>query len=129
MLAAVSLALALSETPADSPRRKEIDAAFDALTGLTDFREAVISPDGRRVAWVEGVKGKGRIQWRPSEGGKAQVITAAADDGKADEGSVAWSPDGKRMAFLSDAAKEGQSQLCVGDVDGGALRALTTPTG
>ena len=38
---------------------------------------------------------------------------------------MAWSPDSKRVAFLSDAAKPGQLQLYVTDAAGGPARRLT----
>lgn len=34
---------------------QSIDAVIAALTAVTDYQEAVISPDGRVIAWAEGV--------------------------------------------------------------------------
>ncbi|HXM91295.1 MAG TPA: prolyl oligopeptidase family serine peptidase, partial [Candidatus Dormibacteraeota bacterium] len=42
------------------------------------------------------------------------------------EGNVAWSPDSKRVAFLSDAVKAGQRQLYVAQVTGGNGSATNT---
>jgi Tol biopolymer transport system component len=42
---------------------------------------------------------------------------------------VSWSPDGKRLAFLSDAEKSDQSQLYIADVEGGRARRVTNLTG
>ena len=51
-------------------------------------------------------------------------------DGKSySEQDVAWSPDGKQLAFFSDAGGSGQSQLYVTDVAGGSPRKLTDLTG
>ncbi len=42
-----------------------------------------------------------------------------------EEHDIAWSPDGKRMAFLSDAATNGQLQLFVANVEDGSAKQLT----
>jgi dipeptidyl aminopeptidase/acylaminoacyl peptidase len=91
------------------------------------FEQAVISPDGKRVAWVETLIGK---DGAPSgntaiyvSGVEAKArprrLKAGADVGDHEEGSIAWSPDSKRVAFLSDAVKAGQRQLYVARVSGG----------
>jgi dipeptidyl aminopeptidase/acylaminoacyl peptidase len=91
------------------------------------FEQAAISPDGKRVAWVEALMGKDGA----SSGSTAIYISglgsktppkrlkAGAGGGDHEEGSVAWSPDSKRVAFLSDAVKAGQRQLYVARVSGG----------
>jgi len=91
------------------------------------FEQAVISPDGKRVAWVETLIGKNGA---PSGNTAIYVagveatarpkrLRVAAGAGDHKEGSVAWSPDSKRVAFLSDAVKAGQRQLYVANVSGG----------
>ncbi|MGH9781696.1 MAG: hypothetical protein ACRD33_07725, partial [Candidatus Acidiferrales bacterium] len=82
--------------------------------------EAVISPDGRRVAWVESLSGKNGApspnsaiyvaDWKSHS--TPQRITAASGVSAA-ESNVAWSSDSKQIAFLSDAAHPGQLQLYV----------------
>jgi dipeptidyl aminopeptidase/acylaminoacyl peptidase len=91
------------------------------------FEQAVISPDGKRVAWVETLIGK---DGAPSgntaiyvSGVAAKVtpkrLRAGVGAGDHEEGNVAWSPDSKRVAFLSDAVKAGQRQLYVAQVASG----------
>jgi len=91
------------------------------------FEQAVISPDGKRVAWAETLIGK---DGAPSgntaiyvSGVEAKArprrLKAGAGVGDHEEGSIAWSPDSKRVAFLSDAVKAGQRQLYVARVSGG----------
>src|SRR5262249_54037783 len=46
-----------------------------------------------------------------------------------DETDPTFSPDGRRLAFLSDAEKKGQPQLYVADLGGGAVIQLTHVTG
>src|ERR1700724_1010115 len=91
------------------------------------FEQAVISPDGTRVAWVETLIGK---DGAPSgnaaiyiSGMEAKTppkrLRAGVGRGDHEEGNVAWSPDSKRVAFLSDAVKAGQRQLYVANLSGG----------
>jgi dipeptidyl aminopeptidase/acylaminoacyl peptidase len=57
------------------------------------------------------------------------VLTAARDDKPHRERDAAWSPDGREIAFLSDAAQEGQLQIYVAPAAGGAARVLTRAHG
>jgi dipeptidyl aminopeptidase/acylaminoacyl peptidase len=107
-----------------------------ALFATRRFEQAVISPDGRRVAWVETLIGKNGA----SSGNTAiyvsdvapktppKRLTAVVGAGDHEEGNVAWSPDSKRVAFLSDAVKAGQPQLYTANVSGGSGR-VTNATG
>jgi dipeptidyl aminopeptidase/acylaminoacyl peptidase len=116
-----------------APNAKGLDDAMKAMFGVRIFQQAEISPDGKLVAWVESLPGPGgapssdsAIYVAPlSAPDAAKRITAG--DGKAahEEHDIAWSPDGKEMAFLSDAATNGQLQLFVANVDGGSARQLT----
>jgi dipeptidyl aminopeptidase/acylaminoacyl peptidase len=106
-----------------------------ALFHSQEFEQAAISPDGSRVAWVEtqknqqGMKtGKSALYVSERQSGKPLRLTAAAG-GFATEHDAAWSPDGKSLAFLSDAAKPGQFQLYVVAATGGTPRKLTSANG
>jgi Tol biopolymer transport system component len=57
------------------------------------------------------------------------VLTAARDDKPHRERDAAWSPDGREIAFLSDAAEEGQLQIYVAPAAGGTARVLTRAHG
>jgi Tol biopolymer transport system component len=98
------------------------------------FEQAVISPDGKRVAWVETLIEK---DGAPSgntaiyvSGVEAKAppkrLRAGVGAGDHEEGNVAWSPDSKRVAFLSDAVKAGQRQLYVENVSSGNGRATSS---
>src|SRR5690349_4968450 len=95
----------------EAPRPRPVDQAR-----VRPYREVAISPDGKRVAWVEGLAEEGGgpssrtaiyVVDLTNGGGAPRRITAG--DGKSGhaEHSVAWSPDGDRLAFLSDRDKEG----------------------
>ena len=120
---------AVSNHPAGSP----LSGAIHALLAAHRFEQAAISPDGTRVAWVETLVGSDGAPNGHSAIHVAALtavaaprrISAAAPGVTCAEGSVAWSPDSKRVAFLSDAAKPGQLQLYVTDAAGGPARRLT----
>jgi dipeptidyl aminopeptidase/acylaminoacyl peptidase len=130
------LATAFSVAAQTSSRAKAIpphNAAVDALFGMREFQQAEISPDGKRVAWVESLPGPGGA---PSDnaaiyvaelGARSTARRITAGDGKAphEEHDIAWSPDSKRLAFLSDAPKTGQLELCVAELSGSPARQLT----
>jgi Tol biopolymer transport system component len=84
------------------------------------------------VAWVEaaptpaGPSGSlRRIRLVARAGGAPVRITAAKDAADHEEDEPVFSPDGRQLAFLSDAEQPGQPQLYVADVTGGAVRRLS----
>src|ERR1700693_1091721 len=89
---------------APAQTRPSPDSVLDALHAVKTFRQAAISPDGTRVAWVERRRdGKGQetlsaIFQADTTGGKPRRISAAKDARVYREREVAWSPDGKSLA-------------------------------
>ena len=93
-----------------------------------------ISPDGTRVAYTVGeVKMEKDKEWKtvtqvwvvPARGGKAMQFTRGEKSSSAPE----WSPDGRRIAFLSDREKDGERQVWMMMADGGEAWAVTTHKG
>ncbi|MCE9668834.1 S9 family peptidase [Myxococcus stipitatus] len=109
--------------------RPSVESVLATCQRAARFREVVLSPDGGRVAWVEVAPGGTLIQVVPRGGTEAHAVRVSACHGVSacDESSVAWSPDGHQLAFLSDAGRSRQAQLHVVDVTvGGEARALTS---
>ena len=84
------------------------------------IRSAVLSPTGVRAAF----EARGDIHTLPAEKGQARNLTASA--GTHDRSPV-WSPDGARIAWLSDAS--GEYQLMIGEQTGATRpRAIPLPS-
>src|SRR5258708_37911225 len=83
-------AIALVSLPLLAQAAKNADDDFlDRFNAVKQFEEAAISPDGKRVAWVVADDG-------------AYADGARVTSGKHDESGLAFSPDSKHLAFISD---------------------------
>lgn len=117
------------------PQKSSLDTLLDELNAVQEFREVAISPDGRRVAWVEGLHGENGA---PSPNSAILVADLnspstpshriSAGDGKTAhaESDIAWSPDSRFLAFLSNKDEEGQPQLYIADVAQNLTRSSNT---
>ncbi len=103
--------------------------------GLAD---ATISPDGRFVTYTETLRATNGAETgntklyvldRVTAGAKAKQISAGKSDKPCSERSLAWSPDSRRTAFLSNCGDGKQSQIYLAAAADGSLRKLTTLTG
>lgn len=129
-----SVAFAAPQSGPDTPPKPSpaVEQAILALSGVHEISETAISPDGQRVAWVESLAGRNGAPSRNSaiyvtdwkSAAAPQRITAASAGAAASEHDIAWSPDSKSLAFFSDAAHAGESQLFVTSFSG-APRKLT----
>ncbi len=112
-----------------------VEPALAEIAGTRWYPQASISPDGLHVAYVESLPGgKSGITVARGPGSVGIRITADAkhaSDSKAscDEEAIAWSPDSKQIAFLSDCAKSDQFQLYVAPAAGGVAKQITHLTG
>jgi dipeptidyl aminopeptidase/acylaminoacyl peptidase len=116
-----------------------LDEIAHAMNAARHFDQTAISPDGTKVAWTEtllskegGDSGKTAIYVKNLKTNAApQRITADAAGANHAERNVAWSPNGKQLAFLSDAIKKDQFQLYLVTIgtSPGALKKLTQVKG
>jgi dipeptidyl aminopeptidase/acylaminoacyl peptidase len=102
-----------------------MDGAIATLFAARTFDQTAISPDAKQVGWVEVTKGGSQIFVSATSGGASRRITA----GGKFESAIAWSPDSRQIAFLSDAIEPGQAQVYVVGAAGGAPRKLTNVKG
>ena len=107
------------------PQKVEITLEADDIWGRSEYRGSVgrlsdfsLSPDGSRVL----ATGRGDIFSLPAEEGPVYNLTRSPGS---HEREACWSPDGKHIAWFSDA--EGEYQLYVAPCDDiAAAKALTS---
>ncbi len=118
----LALLLCSATLPAQSRRPMTFE---DALT-LSNLSQAQLSPDGRHVAYVvESINLSGNTTdtdvWvAPADGSGARRLTTSPKKDR----SPRWSPDGQRLAFISE--REGAPQLFLLSPFGGEAEQLTT---
>lgn len=132
LLAPLAVVLLTSYAPLAQPRAQNDKAAADAVKnkGLPLLTERALifttseatwlsldlSPDGKTIVFEL----LGDLYTLPVTGGEATRITS----GQAYDMQPAFSPDGKKLAFISD--RNGSENVWVANADGTKARAVTT---
>lgn len=104
---------------------------FERAVTATIVTDVQISPDGSQVAYSvspASADKDGRVSeiWLVSaEGGAPQRLTTSSGI----DAYPRWSPDGSRIAFISDRANRGVTQVYVIELAGGEAIQLTTGEG
>jgi dipeptidyl aminopeptidase/acylaminoacyl peptidase len=127
---------ALCVLPAAAQTPPSMQNVLQAVFALHTFSNVTLSPQGDAVAWQEELHPGGLAHPKMQnelfiERIGSAPIRLTAGDGKTffDEGEPVWSPDGKRIAFLSDAASKDQQQIFIASTDGSGAKQLTHLTG
>jgi len=105
-----------------SPDRGHIEDVLKSLNRGRNVSQVAVSPDGKRLAWIEGARGGGDIRVAPVDDlKKSERVTAALKpDEHCRESDATWEPDSKALAFFSDCAQPGdQADLYLSRLDGG----------
>ncbi len=110
----------------DQPKATGND--FRALT--LDGKAPALSPDASQLAFVSKRAGVEKIWIIRADDYEEKARSARpliGGNSPARESDPAWSPDGKLLAYVSDA--NGRPQVWVAGADGSGARALSTPIG
>jgi dipeptidyl aminopeptidase/acylaminoacyl peptidase len=96
-----------------------IDALLDQLGKVRSIQAVQVSPDGQHLAWVVSTHGKPAIEIARADGSGARPL--AMGDAPCRQEEIAWAPDSRHLAFLSDCAGEsGDMDVYAADVTGQA---------
>ncbi len=132
--AIISAPIYAQNNPAQgTPDRSHVEEVLRGLNRGRGFGQVAISPDGSKLAWIEGGRGGSEIRVAsPNDLNKSERVTAATgSDQHCREGEFAWSPDSKGFAFFSDCANSADHQvdLYLSRLDGTPAKRLTTLKG
>ena len=130
-LALVATAWSAWSQSAQNDVKSQVMALEKAAQKSHGFGSAAISPDGNLVAYSGWSETGSRVLVAPiGDPAKTLAVTARTDDKeRCGEGRVAWAPDSKHVAFLSDCASDGHAQQDVfvatlsGDIANGHAKA------
>lgn len=105
---------------------REGATASRLTSDMAGVRDPVFSPDGERIAFYSTERGSQDIWVVDARGSMSPVqLTKSAMSEDDPRFAPAWSPDGRRIAYISNAADYWHDDLWVIDVDGGEPTRLT----
>ena len=110
------------------PSRTQIEEILRGLNRGRFIGQVAISPDGKRLAWMQDGLAGGEIRVAPLDRlDRSEGVTAATSpDENCDEEEMTWSPDSRALAFLSDCADPGEQQnIYIARFDGAPPRRMT----
>lgn len=99
LLATAWLPAAFAASPSVDPR---IEQLLAQLAKVHPIEAVALSPDGKQLAWVIKNKDKSLITVAAADGTHAHRVSAAAKPGSCAESGIAWAPDSRHLAFVSD---------------------------
>ena len=126
-----SFSAAQAQQPSAEPpsARAHIADVLKSLNRGHSIAQVAVSPDGKRLAWIQESKDGVEIRVAPSDDlSKSDRVTAAPPkhETHCHEGDLTWAPDSGSLAFFSDCAKlDEQTDLYISHLDNKPARRLT----
>src|SRR5271156_2011332 len=115
-LSAPSVLLGLSAPSSSQPVDPRIANVISELERTRTIHQATLSPDGQLIAWVVDADGGTEIQIAPTaDPARARRLTAGTGASCLEQ-NVAWSPDSKELAFISDCNRGADGAMDQADV-------------
>lgn len=103
-------------------RRAFITRFFEHQAAVRYIYQVAIAPDASAVAWcADGPESSQAIYRSSLSNSDSATRISASLDKRCHESEPVWSPDGREMAFLSDATSQDQLQVFVADAASGQL--------
>ncbi|MGS1127578.1 S9 family peptidase [Rhodanobacter sp. UC4437_H4] len=94
--------LATSAIADPKPVDPRIEQLLIDLGKAQSIHAVAISPDGKRLAWVIERDGRPAIEVAAADGSGAHPVSAAKKPGTCAESGIAWAPDSRHLAFISN---------------------------
>src|SRR5580658_5601554 len=115
-LAGPSALLAQSAPSSSPPVDPRIANVISELERTRTIHQAALSPDGQLIAWVVDADGGTEIQIASTtDPARARRLTAGTGASCLEQ-NVAWSPDSKELAFISDCNRGADGAMDQADV-------------
>jgi dipeptidyl aminopeptidase/acylaminoacyl peptidase len=111
------VATSLADAATTSTTDPRIGQLLTELGKVHDIASVQLSPDGTRLAWVVDSNDQSAIYVAAADGSGARLLEPSHKHATCSETGIAWAPDSRRLAYLSDCAADahGQKDIYVAD--------------